>query len=365
MPYKILVINPGSTSTKLAYFEDDKKLIEEKLFHDSTILRQFADLNDQLGYRMEVILKFIDDHHIDMNQVDAIACRGGGSYPVHSGVYEVDDLLVQHTREARGGIHHVANLGVQLGRELQKVYGGRVFMVDPTVVDELQDLARITGVKGIYRLVASHVLNQKATARYHSAKMGVKYEDSRYIVCHIDGGITISAHEYGRMIDGNNGSGGEGPFSPTRMGSMSITDLIEYFGDTPCSDLRMLCMESGGLSSHFGTSDSDAIHKRVDEGDPEATRVWHAMIYQIAKWIGSMSVVLKGNVDAIILTGGLMRFADIKEMIEEYCGHIAPIYVYPDELEMEALSDGAIRVLSGQQEALRYTGRPAWEGFKD
>ena len=365
MPYKILVINPGSTSTKLAYFEDDKKVIEEKLFHDSTILRQFADLNDQLDYRMGFIYKFIEDHNLDMADIDAISCRGGSSYSVQSGCYEVDDLLVQHTREARGGIHHVANLGVQLGRELQKTYGGRLFMVDPTVVNELQDLARLTGVKGVYRRVAAHVLNQKATARLHASKLGRKYEDCRFIVCHIDGGITISAHENGRIIDSNNGSGGEGPFTPTRMGSMAITDLIESFPETKCKDLQMLCMEAGGLSSYFGTSDSDVIHKRVDEGDPVATRVWQSMIYQICKWIGAMSVVLKGKVDAILLTGGLMRFADIKDMIEDHCGHIAPITVYPDELEMEALADGALGVLRGEKEALHYTGRPAWTGFAD
>ena len=364
MPCRIFVINPGSTSTKLAYFEDEVNVIEEKLFHDSAILMQFDDLNDQLDYRMEVIHEFIKDNNIDMKTIDAIACRGGSSYSVKSGCYEVDDLLVQHTREARGGIHHVANLGVQLGRELQKIYGCRLFMTDPTVVNELQDLARVTGVRGVYRRVAAHVLNQKATARLHASKLGKRYEDCRFIVCHIDGGITVSAHENGLMIDSNNGSGGDGPFTPTRMGSMAVTDLIESFGDVRCKDLQMLCMETGGLSSYFGTSDSDLVHKKVEEGDPMAVTVWKAMVYQICKCIGAMSVVLKGDVEAILLTGGLMRFDDIREMIEEYCGHIAPITVYPDELEMEALAAGALSVLRGEKEALHYTGRPVWTGFE-
>ena len=365
MPYKIFVINPGSTSTKLAFFEDEKKIFQESVFHDSAVLRQFGHINDQLDYRMEVVNRFIKDHQIDLNDVDAIAARGGSCYSVASGVYEVDDLLVQHTKEGRGGLHHVANLGVQMGQKLQQTYGGRLFTMDPTVVNEYQDLARITGLKGVYRKAGWHALNQKATARYHAERTGTRYEDSRYIICHIDGGISIAAHEYGRCIDCNDASGGEGPFTPTRMGSMAVTDMAEKLEGKTADEIYMMCMEAGGLSSHFGTSDSDVVHARVEAGDPEATRVWQAMIYQICKWIGSMSVVLKGKVDAIILTGRLCRFDDLVAMIKDYCGHIAPIAVYPSELEMEALAGGALKVLRGELEPMRYSGHPVWQGFDD
>ena len=365
MPYKIFVINPGSTSTKLALFEDEKMVIFEKVFHDSTELEKFKTINDQLPYRMAVIMDFIKEKGIDLTGIDAIVGRGGGSYSVKSGVYEVDDLLIQHTREGKSGLHHVSNLGVQLAKEIQKIYGGRLFTVDPTVVDEFQDLARITGLKGIYRKSAFHVLNQKYTARYHAKTLGKKYEDCRFIVCHIDGGISVTAHEYGRMIDSNDASGGEGPFTPTRIGSLAITDVAEYLADKSREELYMLCMEAGGFSSHFGTSDADVVHKMVEDGDPMAKRVWQAMVYQICKWIGSMSVVLKGKVDAIILTGGLMRFDDIPEMIRDYCGHIAPITVYQNEMEFQALGEGALRVLRGELEPLHYTGKPVWDGFDD
>ena len=365
MGYRIFVVNPGSTSTKVALFEDKELLVFDKVFHDSSVLRRFPTINDQLDYRMAATRELLREKNIDLNGIDAIVGRGGASYSVASGVYEVSDLLIQHTREARGGLRHVSSLGIQIGRELQKEYGGRLFMVDPTVVDEYQDLARITGLKGIYRRSIGHFLNQKATARQHAAALGRFYEDCRFIVCHIDGGVSVTAHEYGRMIDGNDAGGGQGPFTPTRMGSLAITDVAAYLSDKTADELYSLCMESGGFSSHFGTSDSDIIHARVDSGDKEAARIWQAFIYQIAKSIGAMSVVLKGDVDSIILTGGLMRFKDIEEGIRDYCGHIAPIAVYPNEIEFEAMAYGALSVLRGETEPLTYSGRPVWDGFHD
>ncbi|MDD6347211.1 MAG: butyrate kinase [Lachnospiraceae bacterium] len=365
MSFKIFVINPGSTSTKLALFEDETCLVSENVFHDSSILKTFPHINDQLDYRMDVILDFIRDNHLDLTGIDAIVGRGGSSFSVASGVYEVNDLLVADTRASKGGLNHVSNLGVQLAKKMQAIYGGRLFMVDPTVVDEYQDLARITGCKGVYRRAISHALNQKATARYHAMTHGQVYEESRYIVAHIDGGISVDAHCLGRMIDGNNAAGGEGPFTPTRIGGMAVTDVAEHFPDKTPEELVMMCTEDGGLSSHFGTSNADTIHAMVDKGDPEATRVWKAMIYRVGKEIGAMSCVLEGRVDAIILTGGLMRFADVEEDLRRYCGWIAPICVYPNELEFEAMAGGALAVLRGEIRARTYTGRPVWQGFRD
>lgn len=362
--FKILVINPGSTSTKLEYFENEKSVVKANVFHDSTILLGFPTINDQLDYRMEVVEKWIKDNNLDLTGVDAIVGRGGSCYSLVGGTYTVSDKLVEDVRNYVGGIYHSSMLGVQMAKKFHDIYGGQLFTVDPIMVDEFEDVARITGVKGYYRTSAIHALNQKATARAHAKAMGKKYEDVNLIVCHIDGGMTIVAHRKGKMIDANDGSGGDGPMTPTRMGSMAVTDLIRLFWETKSKDeMRKLCSAAGGLSSWFGTSNADTIHKMVEDGDEKAKLIWEAMTYQITKQIGAMACVLKGQVDGIVLTGGLMRFQDIIDQIEDRCSWIAPISVYPDEMEHEAMRDGALRVLRGEEEALTYTGEPVFTGF--
>ena len=252
-----------------------------------------------------------------------------------------------------------------MARALHEEYGGLMLMMDPPVVDELCDLARVTGVRGVYRTAICHALNLKETARRHARSLGKRYEDCNLIVCHIDGGISVTAHRHGRMIDGNNAGGGEGPFTPTRIGSMAVTDILTHFSDTPREQLKRLCSQAGGLTSHFGTSNSDTIHKMVEQGDPRATRVWQAMIYQVCKAIGSMAAVLEGQVDGIVLTGGLLRFEDVLSDIRRRCGWIAPVTAYPGEFEQEAMAAGAMRVLTGEEKALTYPGRPVWSGFDD
>ena len=361
--FKIFVINPGSTSTKLAMFRDNEILISENVFHDSTELMKFATINDQLPYRLRVVREFIEENNIDMSHLDAIVGRGGSSYSVASGVYEVTPLLIEDTRAQKGGLNHVSNLGVQLAAELQKHYGGRMFMVDPTVVDELWDVSRITGVKGVYRHAISHALNLKATARHHASCVNRPYEDLNLIVCHIDGGISVTAHRKGRMVDGNNAAGGEGPFTPTRIGSMAVTDVIEHFSTKTPQEMLMMCTESGGFSSHFGTSNADHVHALIESGDKYAKLVWDALIYQVCKAIGSMSVVLEGQVDGIVLTGGLLRFPEVEQGVRRRCGFIAPVYTYPGEFEFQAMAGGALSVLRGEREALIYSGKPVFQGF--
>lgn len=363
--YKIFVINPGSTSTKLALFENMECKFSTNVFHDSSVLMKFPKINDQLMYRMMVIQLFLEQHQIDLHGVDAIVGRGGSCYALKSGVYEVDDCLLDDTRNARGGLYHVSMLGIQLAKELANIYGGRIFMVDPPIVDELCDVARITGVSGIYRKAVSHALNLKATARVHCENHHLDYQKHNFIICHIDGGISITAHRHGQMIDGNDAGGGEGPFTPTRMGSMAVTDVLHYLYDLPKEKIQSLCYEAGGLSSYFGTSDADKIHALVEKGNPKAQRVWEAMIYQINKWIGSMATVLQGNVDAILLTGGLLRFEDIIQGIKIGCEWIAPVYAYPGEFEQEAMAQGAFDVLTGKIKPAHYTGKPVWTGFED
>lgn len=363
--YNILVINPGSTSTKLSLYEDDTHVKTVDVFHDSSVLKEFKTINDQLDFRMKVVMDFLKEMNMDVQKIDAAAARGGASYSVISGTYEVDDQLIEDTKQAKGGLYHASMLGVQMAKRVHELSGCKMFMSDPTVVDEYSDLARMTGIDGITRRAVCHALNLKAVAKKHAAHLQKNYDQLRLIVCHIDGGITITAHEYGRMIDGNDGGGGDGPFTPTRMGSMAVTDLVYHLWDKSKEEMLNLCSVTGGFSNYFGTSNSDVIHQMVVDGNPKAVRVWNAMIYQICKQIGAMSTVLKGKVDGIVLTGGLMRFDDITEQIIDRCGWIAPVSVYPNEYEQEALALNAYHALTGQIEIKKYTGKPVWDGFND
>ena len=363
--FRILVINPGSTSTKVSLFEDERSVFEKSLFHDASVLLKFPHVNDQMPFRREVILGMLRDEGVDPASIDAFVGRGGSACTQPGGLTRVDRKLYDDTVAAVGGSEHPAKLGVMLAWSFAQEYSRPAFTLNPTNVDEYCDLARLTGIKGVYRVSHSHVLNQKAVAEFHAAKMGRKYEDCNFIVAHIDGGITVSAHERGKMVDGNMGADGEGAFTPTRIGSVPVLQLLDYIEAHSVADVRLRCSRAGGFVDLFGTSNSDTIHALVDKGDKKATLVWNTMIYQICKMIGEMSAVLCGKVDAILLTGGLVRFQDIVDGIKTRCGFIAPIEVYPGEMEQEALAMPALKVLRGELEPLVYTGRNVWQGFGD
>ena len=363
--FRIFVINPGSTSTKLAYFESGDKKFETNIFHDSSELAKFGSVNNQLGFRMQMIRDFLTENNIDLNGIDAVVGRGGSSCSCLSGVYEVNERMLQDIKNNVAGVEHPANLGVPLAVEVASQYGGRVFMVDSPKTDEFIDEARITGIDGLYRVSSLHTLNLKGTARMHCEKHGIAYEESNLIVCHIDGGMSISAHQRGRMIDGTNNAWGEGPFTPTRTGALPAYLAASYFADKGPQAINDACTRAGGFVSHFGTSNSDTVHDMVIAGDPKAVRVWNAMMYNICKSIGAMSAALSGKVDAILCGGGLLRFEDLCKYIEDHCGFIAPVYFYPGEVEHEAMAAGAVRVLSGEEQPLEYTGKPVWNGFED
>ncbi|MBO6163513.1 MAG: butyrate kinase [Lachnospiraceae bacterium] len=363
--YRILVINPGSTSTKVSVYENETSLFEESIFHDAPTLLRYPHVNLQVPFRYQVILEMLREHGFEPADMDVFVGRGGSAYSQHSGVTRIDERLYQDTVDAVGGSEHPAKLGVMLAWEFAKEFGKEAYTLNPTNTEEFCDYARVTGIKGLYRFSHSHVLNQKAIAEYHSEKNGRRYEDCNYIVAHIDGGITVSAHDHGRMTDGNMGADGEGPFSPTRIGSIPIPQLLDYIEEHSVEDVRLMCTRAGGFVSLFGTADSDVIHHMVEEGDPGAVLAWNAMIYQISKLIGEMSTVLCGKVDGILLTGGLMRFEDIIQGIEERCGWIAPISVYPGEMEQDALALGALKALRKQTSVQTYPGRPVWNGFPE
>ena len=370
--YLLLIINPGSTSTKISLFENEKERFERSQFHDAPVLLQYPHVNAQVPFRYQVILDMLAQEGVDPAEIDVFVGRGGSACTQPSGVTVIDQKLYDDTEAAVGGSEHAAKLGVMLAWRFAQAYHRPAYTLNPTNVDEYGDYARLTGIRGLYRNPHSHVLNPKAVAEAHAESMGKRYDECNFIVGHIDGGVTVSAHDHGRMVDGTMGADGDGPFAPTRIGSVPVLELLDYIEargkDQPVeevlADVRRMCSRSGGFVSLFGTSNSDTVHALVEQGDKKAVLVWNTMIYQICKSIGAMSAVLSGRVDAILLTGGLMRFDDITAGIRERCGWIAPIHVYPGEMEQEAMAFPVLKVLRGEAQAMKYSGKNVWQGFE-
>ena len=362
--YKILAINPGSTSTKIALFDDANPIFSENISHNSEKLSEYATISDQLYYRKQMILDILAEADIRLDGLDAVVGRGGGLIAMEGGTYEIDELLLDHAKRGANGVQHPAQLGPQLAHEFAQVSGAKAFVVNPPDVDELQDLARMTGIKGVNRVIHLHALNLKETAIRHAASMGKQYDECNFIVCHIGGGISISAHRKGRMIDGFDIVGGEGPMAPTRCGSISVAELLKYGKGRDLNEIKELCTKSGGIVSHMGISDTIELTKRAENGDKRAAMVWNTMIYQIEKCIGSMAAVLHGKIDGILLGGGIVHSKDLVNQITETCSWIAPVTAYPGEFEMEAMASGALRVLKGIEKVKKYTGKPVWEHFE-
>lgn len=365
--YKVLAINPGSTSTKVALFEGEKCLYSKNVSHDAEELAKYENLSDQLPYRREMILSLLKEAGILLEDVDVFVGRGGGLLAMEGGTYAVTELMVEHAKNSANGVIHPAGLGPQLADEFAKQYHAKAMVVNPPDVDELQDLARMTGIKGVNRIIHLHALNLKETAIRHSKNvMNKKYEECNYIVCHIGGGISVSAHRQGKMVDGYDIVGGEGPMAPTRCGSVSVADLLGYMKkeNLELADVKKLCTRTGGFVSHTGISDALELTNRAKAGDKYAEMLWNTMIYQIEKCVGSMAAVLHGKVDGILLGGGMVYNEDLVSQITETCSFIAPVTVYPGEFEMEAMAAGAIRVLNGEEELKEYTGKLVWDGFE-
>ncbi len=361
--YKVFAINPGSTSTKIALIEGDQTIFTKNVSHDAAKLDEFDGISAQLPYRKETILNILAENNISLDDVDAFVGRGGGLMAMEGGTYKIDELVLDHATRGANGIQHPAQLGPQIANEFAVQYGKPAFVVNPPDVDEIQDVARMTGIKGVYRLVHLHALNLKETAIRHAESMGKKYEDCNFVVCHIGGGISISAHRGGKMVDGYDIVGGEGPMAPTRCGSISVSNLLKYAADKDLKSVKSLCTRSGGFVSHLGISDAIELTDRAAKGDKYAEMVWNSMIYQINKAIGSMASVLHGKVDGILLGGGMVHSKDLVAQIREANEWIAPITAYPGEFEMEAMAAGASRVLAGEEEVKTYTGVNVFQGF--
>lgn len=364
--WRTLVINPGSTSTKIGAFEGDKELFTKGIDHDASKLAEFTDISDQMPYRAGMISEALEENNLKLEDFDAFVGRGGGLLPLEGGVYAVDEVLLNDAHRGANGVTHPAQLGSQIANEFASKVGKPAFVVNPPDTDELCDCARMTGIKDVYRHVHLHALNLKETAIRHAAKLGKSYDECNFIVCHIGGGISISAHKQGKMIDGNDIVGGEGPMTPTRCGSLPIVEILDLIeAGKSTSEVRKLCLKSGGFVSLCDTSDAREVQAKAAQGDKAAARAWDTMTYQVCKWIGSMACVLEGKVDGILLGGGMVHSDDLVAAIEKSCSWIAPVSAYPGEFELEAMAAGACRVLDGVEESKKYTGKPAWSGFDD
>lgn len=355
--YKILAINFGSTSTKIAVYAGEEKLLEHGFLHSCEDMEGVSTMEENAAMRKPLILDFLTHHGHTLESFDAVVGRGGLVHPIPGGTYAVNDEMLRDLRECRFGTH-VCNLGGILAAEIGEEIGKPAFIVDPPVIDEMTDIAHLSGHPEFPRRSVFHALNQKAIAKRYAEDVGKPYDTLNLIVAHMGGGVTVGAHEKGKIVDVNNGLEGDGPYTAERPGSLPVLQVLRAafehrYGDN-YEDQRRFYMSKCGMVAYTGTNDGRVIGQRVAEGDPEATLAYRGMAYQIAKEIGAQSVVLGGKVDAILLTGGSAYGKQLVAWIEEYVSHIAPVHVYPGEDEMLALAMGALRVLRGQEEILEY-----------
>ncbi|MCI0512320.1 butyrate kinase [candidate division KSB1 bacterium] len=354
MNYKILVINPGSTSTKLALFENEHPQFQKSISHPAPELAQFTRLWDQLDYRLRAITDFLNENHLSITDLAAIVGRGGLLKPLPGGTYAINRALLADAEKGLQG-DHAANLGGALAWRLAEAAHLPAYVVDPISVDEFEPLARYSGHPMIERRSLSHTLNIHAVGRQAARHLGVNFETTNFIIAHLGGGISICPLKGGRIIDVNDASS-DGPFSPERTGGLPLQPFIKlcFSGQYTTADMKKMVMGAGGLTAYLNTNDAREIERRIQAGDRQAEEVYQAMAYQIAKEIGAMSTVLGGALRAIVISGGLASSAMLVQWIRERVAFIAEILVFPGELEMEALAEGALRVLRGLEAALIY-----------
>ncbi|QSH40837.1 butyrate kinase [Lentisphaerota bacterium ZTH] len=355
---RILAINPGSTSTKIAVFEDKKEIFAKTVNHKAEDLMNFKQIADQKDYRKEVIMEAMRDAGVELDEIDYCVGRGGLVRSLQSGVYRINDQYLQDASIGLQG-QHASNLGGILAHELAKESKNAkdAFTVDPVVVDEYEDIARLSGISEISRVISFHPLNQKAVSRRYAKSIGKKYEDLNLIVAHLGGGISVGAHKNGRVIDVNAALGGDGPFSPERAGGVPPLPLIQmcFSGKYTYEEVYSKLFSCGGLYSYLGVKDLREVLQMIEKGNSKAELVFKAMAYQVAKEIGACAVALSGHVDAIILTGGMSHNPTLCELISERVGFItSEIVVYPGEDEMKALAEGVYEAVLNKREILTY-----------
>ena len=352
---RILAINPGSTSTKIAIFDNEKEVFEETLRHSAEKIHTFEKIYDQYDFRKKVILDVLNEKGINLTKLDAIVGRGGLLKPIEGGTYRVTDKMVEDLKVGVLG-EHASHFGGILAKEIADQLNIPAFIVDPVVVDEMQDVARLSGMPELKRKSIFHALNQKAVARRGAKELGIAYEEANIIVVHMGGGVSVGAHRRGKGVDVNNALDGDGPFSPERTGGLPIGDFAKlcFSGKYTLAEMKKKVKGKGGLVAYLGTNDGRDVVEMIENGDKNAELIFKAMAYQIAKEVGACAAVLKGDVDAIILTGGLAYGEMFVKWIRESIEFISKILVYPGEDELGALVGGGLRVLNGEEEAKIY-----------
>ena len=348
--FKILAINPGSTSTKIAIYENEECIYKKSIRHSTETINSFDRVYDQYDFRKSAILDTLKEANIGIDSFDAIVGRGGMLKPIEGGTYLVNERMIDYVKEAPRG-EHASNLGCVIAKDLADQINKPSYIVDPVAVDEMSDFARYTGMPSIQRQSLFHALNQKAVALKASKSLNKGYTELNLIVAHLGGGISVGVHEKGRVIDVNNALDGDGPMSPERSGGVPLGPVYKMAlsGDYTLKEIQRMNYGNGGLVAYLGTNDGFEIEKRIKAGDHKAKFMTEVMCYQIAKEIGSCATVLKGNVDAIVITGGLAYDSFIIDFIKDRVEFISKVLVFPGEDEMEALAFGAIRVLKKQE----------------
>ncbi len=355
MSVKTLVINPGSTSTKIGIFEDETLLFDETLRHSTEEIARYDSIIDQKDFRRDIILDFLKSKDFDVNSLDVVVGRGGMLKPIPGGTYAVNDALVRDLEIGVSG-QHASNLGGILAKEIADSIGKPSFIVDPVVVDELCEEARVSGVPELPRISIFHALNQKAVAKRYAAEAGKDYKDLNLIVVHMGGGVSVGAHSGGRVIDVFNALDGDGAFSPERAGGVPSGALIKmcFSGKYEEKEVYKKIVGAGGFNALLGTNDMREVEKMVQDGNKDADLYRRAFIFQVSKDIGSMACVLAGKIDQIIITGGIAYDKVVVDGLKEHCGFLAPVTVYPGEDELLALVQGGLRVVNGVEKALEY-----------
>lgn len=354
-PHRILVLNPASDTTKIGVFDNDILIMEKTLHHSPSQFEDFDSLAGQSGVRKQAILEALDEEGMNVSNLAAVCGRGGLLRPIEGGTYLVNQAMLEDLKKGILG-QHASNLGGIVAYEIAEGLNIPSFIVDPVVVDELSPIARVSGFNGIERKSIFHALNQKAVARRYAKERGRSYEDVRLIVAHLGKGTTIGVHQAGKVVDVNNGLHGDGPFSLERAGTVPSGDLVElcFSGEYSRRDLLLKLIKNSGVAGYLGTSDSVRIERRIQNGDLEAKKVYEAMAYQIAKEIGAASAVLEGRIDAIILTGSLVHGKELTEEITKRIQWISDVMIEPGENELQALAEGAVRVLNREEDAKTY-----------
>lgn len=347
---KVLAINPGSTSTKIAVYENYKLFFLKSIKHSTAELANFNKIADQFEFRKNIILAELEEAKISLDSIDVIVGRGGLVKPIKSGVYEVNEALRNDLIKGIQG-EHASNLGGLIAYDIAGMRDElKAYIADPVVVDELDDIARISGHPNFERKSIFHALNQKAIAKAHARFLGQKYEDLNFIVVHLGGGISISAHKKGRVVDTNQALDGDGPFSPERSGTLPAGQLVKtcFSGKYTEEEVMNMIRGKGGLTAYLGTNNAAEVEDRISAGDNKAKAIYEAMAYQISKFIGSMATVLKGEIHGILITGGIAYDENFIGWIRDRVQFIAPIFVYPGEDEMKSLAMNGLMVLKGE-----------------